>query len=48
MIFVMIDGLGDHSHAKSDQKHETPLQTAHTPSLDFLAAQDCFGVHDPV
>ena len=48
LIFVMLDGLGDHSHLQKDNTYKTPLQLAHTPNLDWLASQNVFGLHDPV
>jgi len=38
IIFVMLDGLGDHSHKGEDNEMKTCLQMADTPNLDFLAS----------
>ena len=47
ILFIMIDGLGDHTHFNKSGP-QTPLQTAHTPHMDWLASQGMLGVHDPV
>lgn len=39
----MLDGLGDRAHAELD--HQTPLQAAHTPCLDRLAALGSNGLY---
>lgn len=35
-VLILLDGLGDRAHGTLD--HKTPLQAAHTPTLDRLAA----------
>ena len=42
-ILILLDGLGDRSHPELDQR--TPLQVAHTPCLDHLAAQGGTGLY---
>ena len=42
-ILLLLDGLGDKSFAELD--HQTPLQAAHTPFLDCLAARGCSGLY---
>jgi 2,3-bisphosphoglycerate-independent phosphoglycerate mutase len=42
-ILVILDGLGDRGHAAF--KGQTPLQAAHTPNLDRLAALGMNGVY---
>lgn len=42
-ILILLDGLGDRSH--SELGHKTPLQAAHTPSLDRLAAMGGTGLY---
>ena len=37
IVFVMLDGLGDHSH-QTAEGYKTPLQMAETPVLDALAS----------
>lgn len=44
-IFVILDGLGDRAHPAL--KRQTPLQAAHTPHLDQLAAQGMNGLYHP-
>jgi len=48
ILFIMIDGVSDHSARVGENKFETPLQSANVPTLDALASQGVFGVHDPV
>ena len=42
-VLILLDGLGDRSFAELG--HRTPLQAAHTPHLDRLAAQGCCGLY---
>ncbi|WP_319582152.1 alkaline phosphatase family protein [uncultured Pseudodesulfovibrio sp.] len=42
-ILVLLDGLGDRSHASLDER--TPLQAAATPCLDRLAARSATGLY---
>ncbi len=42
-ILVILDGLGDHGHRVLDGR--TPLQAAHTPNLDRLAALGMNGLY---
>lgn len=44
-ILLLLDGLGDRSH--SILNGQTPLQAAHTPHLDKLAAQGMNGLFHP-
>lgn len=44
-ILVILDGLGDRVHPAL--KGQTPLQAAHTPHLDQLAAQGMNGLYHP-
>lgn len=41
-VLILLDGLGDRAHASLD--HKTPLQAAHTPTLDRLAALGSTGL----
>jgi 2,3-bisphosphoglycerate-independent phosphoglycerate mutase len=43
VILVILDGLGDHGHAVFGG--QTPLQAAHTPNLDRLAALGMNGLY---
>ncbi len=45
-ILVIIDGLGDLPHKLLNEK--TPLEAAHTPNMDFLAARGELGLMYPV
>ncbi len=45
-ILVVIDGMGDLPHKQLEDK--TPLEAAHTPNMDFLAARGEIGVLHPV
>ncbi len=45
IILVLLDGLGDRSYALLN--HRTPLQAAHTPNLDRLAAMGGSGLFHP-
>ncbi len=42
-VLILLDGLGDRSHPELD--HKTPLQAAHTPCLDRLAAMGGTGLY---
>lgn len=42
-IMIVLDGLGDRAHAALQGR--TPLQAAHTPTFDQLAAQGCNGLY---
>ena len=42
-VLILLDGLGD--RAQADLDHQTPLQAAHTPRLDQLAAQGSTGLY---
>ena len=42
-ILILLDGLGDRSHEILD--HQTPLQAAHTPTLDRIAADGANGMY---
>lgn len=44
-ILLILDGLGDRGHAVFDG--QTPLQQAHTPNLDRLAALGMTGLYHP-
>jgi 2,3-bisphosphoglycerate-independent phosphoglycerate mutase len=44
-ILVILDGLGDRAHPVLNGR--TPLQAAHTPHLDQLAAQGMNGLYHP-
>src|SRR6056297_377091 len=44
-ILILLDGLGDRSYAQLGGK--TPLQAAHTPTLDKLAADGASGLYHP-
>ncbi len=41
-ILILLDGVGDRSFPEFN--HQTPLQAAHTPNLDQLAAQGACGL----
>lgn len=42
-ILILLDGVGDRSHAQFG--HRTPLQAAHTPCLDKMAALGANGLY---
>jgi 2,3-bisphosphoglycerate-independent phosphoglycerate mutase len=42
-VLILLDGLGDQAQEVLD--HRTPLQAAHTPSLDRLAARGANGLY---
>lgn len=42
-VLILLDGLGD--RAQADLGHQTPLQAAHTPRLDRLAATGSTGLY---
>ncbi|MCP4897958.1 MAG: 2,3-bisphosphoglycerate-independent phosphoglycerate mutase [bacterium] len=44
IVFLVLDGLGDIQGPSG----QTPLEAAHTPHLDRLAAEGCGGQFDPV
>jgi 2,3-bisphosphoglycerate-independent phosphoglycerate mutase len=46
ILFVVLDGLGDKPIKRL--KNKTPLETAHTPNLDFLAQKGVCGLLEPV
>ena len=48
IVFVMIDGISDHSSQTEEAKMQTPLESADVATLDALCSQGVFGVHDPV
>ena len=45
IIFVMLDGVADNCNG-SDKL--TPLQKAKIPTMDAIASQNIYGLHDPV
>ncbi len=45
-ILMIVDGLGDLPVATLGGK--TPLEAAHTPNMDFLAAAGMYGLVDPI
>ncbi len=42
-VLILLDGLGDRSYAELN--HQTPLEAAHTPTLDALAAAGANGLY---
>ena len=45
---VLIDGLADYQIKWDDKTVQSPMERAKMPTLDALASQNIFGVHDPV